>query len=76
MMNDNVKKMYKKYPELFMLMYLHSEEETPGMGDSISVIFSKIMSNVGHPDNYWMPEKADGYTKAEILADFATLVEE
>lgn len=73
-MNKNEKEMYKKYPELFMLMYLHSEEETPGMGDSITVIFSKIMFNVGHPDNYWMPEEADGYTKAEILDDFATLV--
>lgn len=73
-MNKNEKEMYKKYPELFMLMYLHSEEEEPGMGDSISVIFSKIMSNVAHPDQYWMPEEADGYTKAEILADFATSV--
>ena len=73
-MDENTKKMYKKYPECFMLMYLHSEEDHPGYGDSISVIFSKIMSNVTHPDQYWMPDKADGCTKQQILDDFATLV--
>lgn len=72
-MNENVDKMYHKYPHCFMFMYEHSKEENAGYGDSISVIFSKIMSNVTHPDQYWMPENSDGFTKEEILKDFASL---
>ena len=71
--SDNVKLMYKKFPKLFMTMWVHSEDENPGMGDDISVIFSKIMSNVTHPDQYWMPEESDGYKKEEILKAFAEL---
>ena len=73
-MVSKARMMYKKYPKLFMEMWLHSEEENPGRGDDISVIYSKIMSNVGHPDNYWMPDEADGFTKEEILKDFAGLI--
>lgn len=72
-MGDNVKLMYEKFPKLFMAMWIHSEDENPGMGDSISVIYSKIMSNVTHPDQYWMPEKSDGFTKEEILKVFSEL---
>ena len=73
-MTDFARMMYKKYPELFMQMWLHSEEEHPGFGDDISVIYSKIMSNVGHPGNYWMPEEADGFPKEAILKDFEKLI--
>lgn len=72
-MGDNVKLMYNKFPKLFMLMWVHSEDENPGRGDDISVIYSKIMSNVTHPDLYWMPDEADGFTKEEILKAFAEL---
>lgn len=74
MATTNAREMFKKYPELFMKMWVHSEEERPGVGDDIGVIYSKIMSNVGHPDNYWMPEEADGFTKAQILEDFSKLI--
>lgn len=73
MATTNAREMFKKYPELFMKMWVHSEEERPGVGDDIGVIYSKIMSNVGHPDNYWMPDEADGFTKEEILKAFAEL---
>ena len=70
---SNIRKMYRKYPQLFMLMWEHSEAE--GSGDDVSVIFSKVMSNV-YKEKYWMPDTADGFTKEEILKDFASLIED
>ena len=70
MAKSNAMKMYKKYPKLFMEMFLHSMEENPDHPDDNSVIFSKIMSNVTHPGNYWMPDWPE---IPEILEDFKNL---
>ena len=54
------REMFKKYPKLFMEMYLHSLEENPDHPDDNSVIYSKLMSNAqGKQDPYWVPPTTD-----------------
>ena len=58
MAESNARKMYKKYPLLFMAMYVHSRKEDPTHPDDISVIYSKLMANAqGKEEPYWTPEK-------------------
>lgn len=72
-MKSKAREMYRKYPLLFMEMYLHSLKEDPEHPDDNSVIYSKIQANVANPGTYWMP---DWPNIDEILKDFASLREE
>ena len=54
------REMFKKYPKLFMEMYLHSLEENPDHPDDNSVIYSKLMANAqGKAEPYWVPPTTD-----------------
>ena len=66
------RKMFLKYPKLFMEMYLHSLTENPEHPDDNSVIYSKIMANVANPGTYWMPD----WDLEPILEDFKKNAEE
>lgn len=69
----NARKMFIKYPLLYMAMYRHSLQENPDHPDDNGVIYSKIMANVANPGTYWMPENMD---IDKILADFKKLSEQ
>ena len=59
---------YKKYPKLFMAMYLHSLAENPSHPDDNSVIYSKLMANaMGKQEPYWTPEETDMEPIYEVL---------
>ena len=68
MATTNAREMFKKYPKLFMEMYVHSMEEDPDHPDDIGVIYSKIMANVANPGTYWMPYSER--MQKRILNDF------
>lgn len=54
------REMFKKYPKLFMEMYLHSLDENPDHPDDNSVIYSKLMANAqGKAEPYWVPPTTD-----------------
>lgn len=66
--------MYKKYPKLFMAMYLHSLEADEDHPDDNSLIYSKLMSNAqGKAEPYWTPESTD---MEPIYEDFRKLAPE
>ena len=70
----NARKMYAKYPKLFMAMYLHSLEVNEDHPDDNSVIYSKLMANaMGKAEPYWTPEAVD---MEPIYEDFRALVPE
>lgn len=66
MAESKATKMFKKYPMIFMAMYMHSLKENPLHPDDNGVIYSKIMANVANPGTYWMPATVT----EEILKDF------
>lgn len=50
----------KKYPKLFMAMYLHSLELDEAHPDDNGVIYSKLMANAkGKAEPYWTPAEVD-----------------
>lgn len=60
MAHSYAREMFKKYPRLFMAMYLHSMDENPDHPDDNSVIYSKLMANArGKAEPYWTPETTD-----------------
>lgn len=69
----NARKMYARYPKLFMAMFEHSFKENPEHPDDIGVIYSKIQANVANPGTYWMPDYMD---LDPILEEFRKLREE
>lgn len=74
MAESKARMMYKKYPKLFMAMYLHSLDEAPEHPDDNSVIYSKLMANAqGKAVPYWTPDAVD---MEPIYEDFRQLVPE
>ena len=74
MADSKARMMYKKYPKLFMQMYLHSLDEAPEHPDDNSVIYSKLMANAqGKAEPYWTPEGTD---MEPVYEDFRKLVPE
>ena len=68
------REMFKRYPKLFMEMYLHSMEENPEHPDDNSVIYSKLMANAqGKAEPYWVPENVD---MEPVYDDFRAVAEE
>lgn len=68
------REMFKRYPKLFMEMYLHSMEENPEHPDDNSVIYSKLMANAqGKAEPYWVPENVD---MEPVYDDFRVVAEE
>lgn len=71
-MVSKAREMFKKYPKLFMEMYLHSMEENAEHPDDNSVIYSKIMANAqGKEVPYWVPD----WDMEPIYEDFRKSVE-
>ena len=74
MADSKARTMFKKYPKLFMQMYLHSLDEAPEPPDDNSVIYSKLMANaMGKAEPYWPPEGTD---MEPIYEDFRKFVPE
>ena len=74
MAESKARTMFKKYPKLFMAMYLHSLDEAPEHPDDNSVIYSKLMANaMGKAEPYWTPEGTD---MEPIYESFRELVPE
>ena len=74
MAESKARTMYKKYPKLFMQMYLHSLDVDAEHPDDNSVIYSKLMANaMGKAEPYWTPEEAD---MEPVYEDFLQLVPE
>lgn len=70
---SKAREMFKRYPKLFMEMYLHSMEENPEHPDDNSVIYSKLMANaMGKEEPYWMP---DWETMPLVMKDFKEFAE-
>lgn len=70
----NARKMYAKYPKLFMAMYLHSLDVDAEHPDDNGVIYSKLMANaMSKAEPYWTPDAVD---MEPIYEDFRTLVPE
>lgn len=74
MADSKARIMFKKYPKLFMQMYLHSLEVDEEHPDDNGVIYSKLMANAqGKAEPYWTPDAVD---MEPIYEDFRKLVPE
>lgn len=74
MADSKARTMFKKYPKLFMQMYLHSLDVDAEHPDDNSVIYSKLMANAqGKAEPYWTPDAVD---MEPIYEDFRKLVPE
>lgn len=74
MAESKARTMYKKYPKLFMAMYLHSLDVDAEHPDDNSVIYSKLMANArGKQEPYWTPDAVD---MEPIYEDFRKLAPE
>ena len=67
------REMFKRYPKLFMEMYLHSMEENPEQPDDNAIIYSKLMANAqGKTEPYWVPD----WDMEPVYEDFRAVAEE